>query len=351
MTEFIYGYDSEYERFNENHKKGTIYQSYIWSKVKPAWHWVGIKVRENGALKGIMGILIRPIPFTGYKLMYAPRGPVWDVDDTATLAQLTSAAEKIAKKEHAYVLKVDTDIEYENAAFRRNMQSLGYRLLPQSVDFDNIQAQFVARLYLTGKSQQQVLDTFKKKTRYNIRLAQRRGVQVREQGVQGLDEFYPIMRTTGIRDGFIIRSYDYFKTMLNALGEHARLYMAYYEGEAIAGAICTNYGNKTWYQYGASSNEHRDKMPNYLLQWHMIQWAINNGSDIYDFRGVSGNMDPNSPHYGLWRFKSGFGTELVKFAGEFEYVYHPLVDKFMDSYIPAGKKLSCKLSSLKERIK
>jgi lipid II:glycine glycyltransferase (peptidoglycan interpeptide bridge formation enzyme) len=344
MIEFINGFDAEYENFNSVHPKGTVFQSYLWSGVKPAWSWAGIKVRRDGALTGVMGVLIRPIPMTGYTLMYAPRGPVADEGDIQTLSQLTEGIKTLAKRRRAYVFKVDSDVVYENEAYRNVMLDLGYRLLPAAMEFDNIQPQFVARLDIAGKSEDEIMAEFKNKTRYNIRLAIRHKVRIQVCGQEGLGDFYPIMISTGRRDGFIIRSREYFDNMFDALGEHVRLYMAYYEDIPIAGAICVNYGSKTWYQYGASANEHRDKMPNYLLQWQMIRWAVEMKSTVYDFRGVSGNPDPNSPHYGLWKFKRGFGAQMVKLAGEFEYVFHPGVYRFMKIYIPTMQRLSRSLT-------
>ena len=87
------------------------------------------------------------------------------------------------------------------------------------------------------------------------------------------------------------------------------------------------YGNKTWYLYGASSNRHRNLMPNYLLQWTMIKEAIANKCDIYDFRGVSGVVDENHPQYGLYRFKKGFNAEFTEFIGEVYIPYKPLTYK------------------------
>jgi superfamily II DNA or RNA helicase len=89
------------------------------------------------------------------------------------------------------------------------------------------------------------------------------------------------------------------------------------EGRAIL------YGDKVWYLYGASSNEHRNLMPNYLLQWNMMQWAIENNCRVYDFRGVSGDISEDNPHYGLYRFKKGFNGEFTEFIGEMSIVYRP----------------------------
>ena len=92
------------------------------------------------------------------------------------------------------------------------------------------------------------------------------------------------------------------------------------------GTVAVQYGDKVWYLYGASSNNYRNLMPNYLLQWRMIEWAIENNCRIYDFRGISGDLSENNPLFGLYRFKKGFGGELVEFAGEFEYNMKPVIN-------------------------
>ena len=133
------------------------------------------------------------------------------------------------------------------------------------------------------------------------------------------------MIETGKRDGFMIRPLEYFEQMYDALApEHMKVLMAYYDGKPISGVIPIMYGNKTWYLYGASSNEHRNLMPNYLLQWEMIKLAISRSDDIYDLRGVSGVVDENHPQYGLYRFKQGFGAEFTEFIGELHMDYSPV---------------------------
>lgn len=122
-------------------------------------------------------------------------------------------------------------------------------------------------------------------------------------GKEMVPDFARIMLTTGVRDGFVTRPPEYFANMLDNLGEHARLYMAFHEGQPIAGTLAIHYGDKVWYLYGASSNEHRNLMPNYLLQWSMIQWAVETGCSVYDFRGVSGDISEDNPLYGLYKFK------------------------------------------------
>ncbi len=145
---------------------------------------------------------------------------------------------------------------------------------------------------------------------------------------------------TGERDGFATRPKAYFERFLAALGEHARLYLGFYEGRAISGAITTNFGGKACYVYGASDNECRNHMPNYLMQWEMIRWALETGCTVYDFQGVSGNLSPEGNHmYGLYRFKKGFNGQLDELAGEFDYVYRPLRAKMVDRAIILNDRL------------
>ena len=178
---------------------------------------------------------------------------------------------------------------------------------------------------MKGKTEEDILKGCHQKTRYNIRLATKKGVVIKEGNREELKDFHKIMISTGKRDGFVIRSLSYFEKMYDELApEHMKLLMAYYEDKPIAGIIPIMYGNKTWYLYGASSNEHRNLMPNYLLQWTMIQEAIKNGCDMYDFRGVSGVVDENHPQYGLYRFKKGFGADFTEFIGEVYLDFKPL---------------------------
>jgi lipid II:glycine glycyltransferase (peptidoglycan interpeptide bridge formation enzyme) len=144
------------------------------------------------------------------------------------------------------------------------------------------------------------------------------------------------MLETGIRDRFVIRSVEYFEKMYDCLGqENMRLYLAWYEGRLIAGTLAVQYGNKCWYLYGASSNEYRNVMPNYLLQWEMIKWAIERGCDIYDFRGVSGDLDESNPLYGLYKFKRGFNGTFTEFIGELDFVFN----RFVYFVVEKGEKL------------
>lgn len=313
----------EYTEFLENHERCNFQQSLEWGKVKSFWkNEVVVAEDEKQNIVGSLSVLVRKIPIFGY-LMYSSRGPVCDIHDEKVLAQLTEGAKQLAEKYHAMVLKIEPDIKSDDKEFRGIVQKLGYQIKDNAKDFrDEIQPRYVFRLDIKGKTEDEIFAGFHSKTRYNVRLATRKGVTVKEGTKEDLKDFHKIMVETGARDGFIIRPLEYFEKMYDELApKHMKVLMAYYEGKPISGVIPIMYGNKTWYLYGASSNAYRNVMPNYLLQWEMIKLAIQRKDDMFDLRGVSGVVDENHPQYGLYRFKKGFGAEFTEFIGEIYIPY------------------------------
>ena len=340
----------QFEAFIEAHPKGHFLQSKLWAPVKPDWVWEGILSRnEAGDIRGAMSVLIRKMPGVPYKLMYAARGPVCDLDDAQALKDLTDGAALLAKQNNAYALRIDPDVPSDQTGFIDSMKALGYAHHPGDKDFNGIQPCYVFRLNVKDKTEEELLAAFHSKTRYNLRLSARKGVTVRLCGKEMLGDFTRIMKETGDRDGFITRPQSYFETMMDALGDKARLYMAFWEDKPIAGTLAIQYGNKVWYLYGASANEHRNVMPNYQLQWEMIRWSLETKCDIYDFRGVSGDLSPDNPLYGLYLFKKGFGGDLVEFCGEFEMIYNKFADFFINKALGTARTLRRKLKQLKNR--
>ncbi len=318
-----------YKAFLEAHERCNFQQSLEWGDVKTNWiKEVILSEDKDGNIRGSLCVWIRKIPFFG-NLMYSARGPVCDIYDEEVMQDLVEGANLLAKKYKAFVLRCEPDILKSDDKFRSIISKKGFKIKDDSKDFkDEIQPRFVFRLNLKGKTEDEIFAEFHQKTRYNIRLATKKGVIIKEGKREDLKAFHDIMVETGERDNFIIRSLSYFEKMYDCLApKHMKLLMAYHEDEPIAGIIPIMYGNKTWYLYGASSNKHRNLMPNYLLQWTMIQEAIKNGSDIYDFRGVSGVVDENHPQYGLYRFKKGFNAEFTEFIGEIYIPYKPITYK------------------------
>jgi len=339
----------ELEKFLQTNKKTNFLQSPEWAKVKTEWENEFIIVKDkNGNIKGTMSILLRKVPLFNRYIMYAPRGFVCDIHDKETLKELTDKAKDVAKKYKAFIFRLDPDISNEDKEFKEIIEDLGYKTKNNIKDINQvIQPKYVFRLNLEGKSEDEIFQKFHSKTRYNIRLATKKGVIVREGTREDLKIFHDIMKTTGKRDEFFIRSLAYFEKIYDCMGkEHVKLLIAEYENEPIAAVLPILYGNKVWYLYGGSANEYRNLMPNYLLQWEMIKWAIKSGCDIYDFRGVSGFKDENDPQYGVYKFKKGFNGDFVEFINEMYIIFNPI----MNFIFNISQSLYRKLSNIKDKI-
>ena len=319
----------EYEQFVLSHKNGNFMQSLHWTGVKKDWDYEAVISRDDdGNIRGTALILIRKIPFLRCSFLYSPHGPVCDYTDTETLKDIFEGIEKIKKEYRGFELRVDPCITENDREEIEILKNLGFSFIEDAPELTTIQARNNYILRINGRTADEIFASFHKKWRYNIRLAVRKGVECRVCGTECLDDFYRLMEETGKRDGFCIRSKEYFRRMLENLGEHCRLYICYYEGKPLSGAVTTQYAGKTCYVYGASTAECRNVMPNYLMQWTMIQWAVENGCEIYDFQGIPFYKDETHPNYGVYRFKCGFNGEVLTYAGEFVKCYNK-TDSFL----------------------
>jgi lipid II:glycine glycyltransferase (peptidoglycan interpeptide bridge formation enzyme) len=174
-----------------------------------------------------------------------------------------------------------------------------------------------------------ILAQMNPKWRYNIRLAERRGVLVRRADEEGLPAFYALFRETGKRDGIAIHSFDYYQTLFShsrtygAGGPELRLYLAAHEGDPVAAVIVLIRGEEAVYLYGASSDRKRNLMANYALQWQAMRDAKASGCRRYDLFGIPPTGDPGHPMAGLYRFKTGFGGRIIHRPGSWDYPCRP----------------------------
>ena len=321
--------EEQLKKFLNENPKTNFLQSPEWAKVKTEWENEFIIVKnDNGEIKGTMSILLRKVPIFNRYIMYAPRGFVCDPHDKETLQKLFEEAKKIAKKYKAFIFKLDPDISVNDESFAQIVKELGIKTKKNIKNIKQvIQPKYVFRLNVKDKTEEELLKSFHEKTRYNIRLSARKGVTVREGKKEDLKTFYDIMLQTGKRDGFFIRPISYFERVYNEMGEeHVKILFAEFEGKQIATVMPILYGNKVWYLYGGSTNEHRNLMATYLMQWEMIKWAVNSKCEWYDFRGVSGFKDPKDPQYGVYKFKKGFNGDFIEFINEMYIVFNPIMN-------------------------
>jgi peptidoglycan pentaglycine glycine transferase (the first glycine) len=163
-----------------------------------------------------------------------------------------------------------------------------------------------------------ILKRMHQKTRYNIRLAKKKGVVIKEGNSQDFVEFWRLMQLTGERDGFRIHKEEHYKNLLSSSSEFIKLFFVEYEDKKIATALICFFGKKATYLHGASDNNFRQVMAPHLLQWEIIKRAKEENCWLYDFYGIDEKKWP-----GVTRFKRGFGGDEKKYAGAFDIVFRP----------------------------
>jgi len=303
----------------------NITQSYEWGELAPhlgteAMH-IGV-VDDEGNLCAAMLLFINRAPILHRIYFYAVRGPVIDDPDSPAMIVLLNFVKAEARKRGAFMLKIEPSVPDGEKRWLTALQKKGFRPNPYAVHVRN---EWILDIRPDEKD---ILAGMKEKWRYNIRLAGRKGVTVRRgQGQVDLDTFYNIYQTTSERDQFFIHSKAHYEDVMRLYseGDRAALFLAEYEGQAIAGIIMLRLGKWSWYMYGASSNEYRNLMPNHLLQWYGMQWAKSHGCWYYNFRGIPDILEEGRELYGVYIFKRGFGGYPMRFLETHDFVYQPLI--------------------------
>lgn len=318
-----------YDDFVARFETGDLLQSFEWGDLKSRSGWIPIRVfaEESNEIIAAASLLKRTIPKTNRCIMYAPRGPVLDIRNAELATWFIERLRETALEHRAILIKIDPPVPVEDTAGEANLRAAGFRAVNYE-GFGGIQPKAVMQLDLAGRDLDEIMASFKPKWRYNIRLAEKKGVQVRmDCSREDLPVFYSLLKETGKRDGFVVRDLKYFEDMWDCLVPRGfmKLVLTYYQDTPIAGAIAYLFGDKATYVYGASSNEHRNVMPNHLMQWRLIQWAKECNCKWYDFRGVSPQRksDENDRLQGLNRFKEGFSPRFVEYIGEYDMVLSP----------------------------
>ena len=320
-----------WDDFVANHADGHILQTHSWGALKSQFGWTDERVglsRDDKLVAGAQ-VLYRRLPAGLGRLAYVPKGPLVDWDDEEQSTALLAALERAARSQGAVALTVEPDLPDETR-HRERLRALGF--CPAL--FDAVQPRRTLVVDISP-DEDEILQAMKSKTRYNVRLAGRRGVTVREAGEADLPAFHALMGTTAERDEFGVHTPAYYEAAYRLFTprDHARLLLAEVEGKAVAALMVFALPPRSWYFYGASGNAHREKMPTYLLQWEAIRWAKSIGCTTYDLWGVPDEdrkkleAEFTQRGDGLWsvyRFKRGFGGRLVRSVGAWDRFYAPL---------------------------
>jgi peptidoglycan pentaglycine glycine transferase (the first glycine) len=330
---------AEWDQFLTRYPRAHLLQTGLWGDLKAGFGWEVERLvhGEAGAQ-----VLFRKLPL-GLSLAYIPRGPVWgqagawyasSSGGSPSGAPVSPAAfqsacgglleeiDAVCRRRKAVFLKVEPDVWEAQPA---PPPPPGFLPSPQS-----IQPPRTIVLDLEGDDEA-ALNRMKQKTRYNVRLALKKGVIVRP--TTDLRTFHRMLQITGERDAFGVHSLEYYQRAYDLFAPHGKceLLVAEFEHEPLAALMVFVHGPRAWYFYGASANEHRERMPTYLLQWEAMRWARQQGCTEYDLWGVpdedestlEAQFDRRADGlWGVYRFKRGFGGRLIRSAGAWDKVYN-----------------------------
>ncbi|HXF86628.1 MAG TPA: peptidoglycan bridge formation glycyltransferase FemA/FemB family protein [Anaerolineales bacterium] len=304
----------DWNQFIATHPEAHLLQTGEWGELKSAFGWKPVRI-----VSGDIGVqlLFRRLPL-GVTIGYIPKALLKNGDS------ILSEVDKACKQHHAIFLKLEPDAWNDE-------------FIPHPSSFvlskHNIQPPRTLLVDLCG-TEEEILARMKQKTRYNIRLAERKGVRV--HAWDDIASFHKMMILTGKRDGFGVHSLEYYRRAYELFHPKGmcELLVAEYEGKPLAALFVAYHGRRAYYLYGASTDEERNRMPTYLLQWEAMKWAKRRGCEVYDLWGVpdedEATLEANfeTRRDGLWgvyRFKRGFGGQLKRAAQAMDKVYNPLL--------------------------
>jgi len=270
-------------------------------------------------------LLIKHLLGAGKNYLYCPYGPVVkkELDSTEMRAVASELMDEIKK----YVDLTNTifirfEPFYQDChQFVLGLNQLGFKATNQFTQPKD------TRILHLLQSEETIFQQMKQKTRYNIRLADKRHVRIdRNNSPTYLKIFYELLLKTCDRDHFRPHPFSHYQHIIQAQSakDNVYIYNAYYENKVIASIMVTFFGKVATYLHGASSNKYRNLMPTYSLQWRAIHDAIKSGCRFYDFGGIAPEGAPTThPWQGITRFKEGFGGTVISTTGHLEKTLSP----------------------------
>jgi len=338
----------------------SVLQAWEWGAVKSKYGWKPehyIWRDEFGKVNAAALILVRekniPVLNISFRTIYIPQGPLLDWSNESLREKVLDDIRVFAQGRKAILIKIDPEVVYgigehldtTDRVFLQAQETVN-ELLKERWLFSPQQIQFKNTAWIKlEKPENELLSAMKQKTRYNIRLADRRGVCIREGGIDDLDRLYQMYLETSIRDGFIIRPKEYYidvwSEFINA--KMAVPLIAEVEGEIVAGLLLFHFGNRSWYLYGMSTGKHREKMPNYLLQWKAIRLSKKLGCSVYDLWGAPDIFNNQDRMWGVYRFKQGLGCQVVQRIGAYDFPLNKIAYKIFSIVIPRFLSITRKI--------
>lgn len=364
-------------------------QTYEWGQVKAKYGWEPIYLIWDEKKLSVISdqstdnlslitddcvaaalILKRQILRNGFaarlSILYLPKGPLLDWTNEPLRTRVLNDLQSFAKQQGAIFLKMDPDVVLgtgvpfsEDDVPENNGQAVMNELKRGGWGYASDQIQFKNTVVIDlNPTEDELLARMKPKTRYNVRLAEKKGVSLRVGTQDDLPMLYKMYAETSVRDGFVIRDEAYYKTIWQIFMQgnqsqfsnslisnlkspitnnqlpHAEPLIAEVDGEPVAAIFVFYFAGRAYYVYGMSRNVHREKMPTYLLQWEAMKRAKANSCTVYDLWGAPEVFDESDSMWGVYRFKEGLGGKVVRTLGAYDFAPSPLWYKLYSEIIP-----------------
>ena len=356
--------------FLQTYEWGQVKSKYGWSPLYAIWTEKQFSVFSNQlpdsgnwslhtdhCVAAAM-ILKRQVLRNGFaarlSILYSPKGPLLDWSNQSLRNRVLDDLQSLAKKQGAIFLKMDPDVVLGTGVPRSaddRVDPIGQAVMSEmrrrgwEDSSDQIQFRNTVLIDLTP-SEEEILMRMKQKTRYNIRLAEKKGVALRVGTQDHLPMLYKMYAETSVRDGFVIRDEGYYQTVWKTfMRSHVETFersnapaceplIAEVNGEPVAGLFVFYFGNRAYYVYGMSRDLHREKMPTYFLQWEAMKRAKARGCTVYDLWGAPDVFDESDSMSGVYRFKEGLGGRVVRTLGAWDFAPSPFWYKMYSEIIP-----------------
>jgi lipid II:glycine glycyltransferase (peptidoglycan interpeptide bridge formation enzyme) len=344
--------------FLQTYEWGQVKAKYGWSPLYAVWESDGQwKVESDSNLLSTFHspvaaalILKRQIIRNGFaarlSVLYSPKGPLMDWANAPLRNRVLDDLQSFAKKQGAIFLKMDPDVVLGTGVpgWEEDIPDIGGQVVMSELkrrgwEYSSDQVQFKNTVLIDlNPSEEEILAHMKQKTRYNIRLAEKKGVVLRVGKSEDLPMLYKMYAETSIRDGFVIRDEGYYRTVwtlfMNSSDPTCEPLIAEVNGESIAAIFVFYFAGRAYYVYGMSRDKHREKMPTYLLQWEAMKRAKAMGCTVYDLWGAPDVFDQSDSLWGVYRFKEGLGGKVVRTLGAWDFAPSPLWYVMYSSVIP-----------------
>ena len=323
----------------------------IWVKAADSWDMrVYMDAEFESGTPAAAGLILERKALPGLRVLYMPKGPLLaDWTDQALSEKVLDDLVGFARQKGALQIKIDPDLEFGQGVpgdenyqvfdigerFQAALRRKGWIFSQEQIQFRNT---VVVDL---REDEDQILARMKSKTRYNIRLSGRKGIQIRLGGESDLSMLYGMYAETSRRGGFTIRGEEYYLKLWGSFvsdgtGEDplAQPIIAEFEGKPVAGAVVFKFGDRAWYLHGMSLPEHSEKMAPHLIQWEAMRWAKAQGCTVYDMWGAPDRFDESDSMWGVFRFKRGFGGEVSLTVGAWDYPARTLLYAAYNRWLP-----------------